>query len=209
MSGNVKTMTKEPPRRQRRSRSALSMAIMGFVGTGVLVCGLATAASATLPAGTTVKAKLQSGTDMIFKGDIDSIPITVTCTSFSASGKVPSSPSDSVTLSSPPTISGCTDSSGGTDTITTTGTWKLSETSTAQKLKIPQDGATFKSSVLSGCTITAAPSGPAKVKGAYNDKNTDTVTNASIPTSGSGCTSTTATTTATIVEKPAPGPPPF
>jgi hypothetical protein len=185
------------------------MAIVSFAGACALVCGLATAASASLPAGTTVKAALKSGTDMIFKGDIDSIPITVTCTSFSASGKVPSTPSDKVKLSSPPTISGCTDSSGGTDTITTTGTWKLSETSTSQKLKIPEDGATFKSSVLSGCTITAAPSGPASVKGAYNDKNTDTVTNASIPTSGSGCTSTAATTTATIVETPAPGAPPF
>lgn len=209
MSGTVKTRTGQPPGRERWTKSVVSMAIMGFVGTGALVCGLTMAASATQPAGTKIKAALKSGTDMTFQGDIDSIPITVTCTSFSASGTVPSSPTDSVKLSSPPTISGCTDSSGGTDTITTTGTWKLSETSTTQKLKIPEDGATFKSSVLSGCTITAAPSGSVKVKGKYNDSNTVTVTNAPIPTSGSGCTSTTATTTGTLVEKPAPGPPPF
>ena len=202
-------MTRQPPGRKRRIRSVVSTAIMGFVGAGALVCGLATAASATLPAGTVVKAQLKTGTDLVFNGDIDSIPITVTCTKFSASGKVPATASDTVKLSAPPTFSGCTDNSGGTDTITTTGTWKLSETSTTQTLKIPQDGATFKSSILSGCTITVAPTGAAKVKGAYNDSNTDTVTNAPIPTSGSGCTSTTATATGTIVEKPAPGPPPF
>jgi hypothetical protein len=185
------------------------MGMAALVTTGGLVFGLTVPASATLPAGTVVKASLKTGTNMIFNGAIDSIPITVTCTSFKASGKVPSTPSDSVTLSAPPQITGCTDNSGGTDTITTAGTWKLSETSTTQKLKIPQNGATFTSSVLPGCTVTAAPSGSVKVKGKYNDSNTVTVTNAPIPTSGSGCTSATATTTGTIVEKPAPGPPPF
>jgi hypothetical protein len=71
------------------------------------------------------------------------------------------------------------------------------------------DGATFQSSILSACTITAAPNGAVKVVGAYNGKNTDTVTNAKIPTKGTGCTSTTATTSATEVLSPAPGAPPW
>jgi hypothetical protein len=202
-------MMKKPPGEHRRTRSVISMTIGTFVGVGALVGGLATAAYATLPAGTTVTANLKSGTDMVLKGDIDSIPITVKCTKFTASGKVPSTPSDKVKLPTPPTISGCTDNSGGSDTITTSGKWTLSETSTTQTLKIPQDGATFKSSVLSGCVVTAAPSGAVKVKGKYNDKNTDTVSGASVATSGSGCTSTAATVTATVVESPAPGKPPF
>jgi hypothetical protein len=46
--------------------------------------------------------------------------------------------------------------------------------------------------------VTAAPTGPAPVTGTYNDKNLIKVVNAAIPTSGSGCTSTTATVTGTI-----------
>ena len=67
----------------------------------------------------------------------------------------------------------------------------------------------FKSSILSGCTITAAPSGTVKVAGKYNGHDADTVTNAKIVTKGTGCTSTTATTTATVVLTPAPGAPPW
>ena len=186
------------------------MGMAAFVATGALVFGLTVPASATLPAGTVVKASLKTGTNMVFNGAIDSIPITVTCTKLLGKRQ---GPVDAIGLGAScrlrPQIAGCTDNSGGTDTITTSGTWKLSETSTTQKLKIPQDGATFTSSVLPGCTVTAAPSGAVKMKGSYNDSNTVTVTNAPIPTSGSGCTSATATTTGTIVEKPAPGPPPF
>ena len=76
-------------------------------------------------------------------------------------------------------------------------------------LNIPKDGATFKSTILSGCTITVAPSGAVKVTGTYNGKNTDTVTNASIPTKGTGCTSTTAKTSGHRVLSPAPGAPPW
>jgi hypothetical protein len=179
------------------------------------VLATATAAFATLPAGTTVTGTLKSGTKMTFKGDINSIPITVSCTTFSASGKVPSSPSYTVTLSSPPTISGCKDNTGGKDTITTNstnGSWTISVSKKKPykaTLTVPKAGATFTSNILSGCVITAAPSAAAPVTGAYNGKNTDTVTNAKVPTSGSGCTSTTAKTSATVILSPSPGKPPF
>jgi hypothetical protein len=175
-----------------------------------------TSAFASLKPGQTVKASLAKGTKMTFAGDIDAVPITVTCKTFKASGKAPNPASDTVTLSAPPTISKCTDSLGGKDTIktnSTNGSWTLSVSGASapytMTLTIPQAGATFTSSVESGCTITAAPSGSAGVSGSYNGTNTDTVSGASIPTSGSGCTSSNATTSATVVLKPAPGAPPF
>ena len=189
--------------------SKLTKTIVVLVGTAALLFGVATAAYASLPAGTVVTGKLKTGTHMVFKGDIDSIPITVTCTSFVIKGKVPSPASSTMKASAPPAITGCKDSSGGTDTIKTTGAWSVSFTKTTMTLNVPKSGATFKSSVLSSCTITAAPTAAVKVTGAYNDKNTDTVTNAPIPTKGTGCTSTTAKTTATVVLSPAPGAPPW
>ena len=125
-------------RRQRRTKSAVSMAIMGFVGTAALVCGLATAASATLPAGTTVtgEAEIRHRHDLQGRHRLDTDHGHLHQL-HRPSGKVPAPPSDTVTLSAPPTISGCTDSSGGTDTITTTGTWKLSETSTTTEAEDP------------------------------------------------------------------------
>ena len=89
----------------------------------MLVLGLSTAAFASLKAGTTVTGNLKSRTKVTFKGDIDSVPITVSCTTFTVKGRSPSKASDTMPLSAPPTISGCTDSSGGTDTIKTAGTW--------------------------------------------------------------------------------------
>jgi hypothetical protein len=190
------------------------------VTLGVAVAAvLATASLAyatSLPPGTTVTANLKSGTDMVFNGAIDSIPITVSCTTFTGTGTIPQTSSDTLTLSSPPTLSGCTDTSGGTDTITTNqtnGSWVL--TAKGKKapysltLEIPKAGATFTSSALSACTVTAAPKKPAKVKGSYDGTNTDTVSGAKIPTKGSGCTSSTATATATVVFSPSPGAPPF
>ncbi|HEY7948512.1 MAG TPA: hypothetical protein VID75_12615 [Acidimicrobiales bacterium] len=176
----------------------------------------ATAAYATLGPGVTVTAALKAGTTMTFAGNINSIPITVSCTTFSGSGTTPSSPSSSVTLSSPPTISGCTDSTGGTDTITTNqtnGKWVLSVAGKKAPFKatllVPKAGATFSSNILSNCVITAAPKKAVKVKGKFDGNQTDTVSGAKIPTSGSGCTSSTASTSATVVLSPAPGAPPY
>jgi hypothetical protein len=182
--------------------------IFGMVAAMALVFGVATGAYASVPIGTTITGSLKTGTVMTFVGDIDSIPITVSCTGFSASGKVTKA-SNTLPLSAPPSITGCTDSSGGTDTVTTSGTWKITIASTTMTLDAPQAGATFKSSILSGCTITAFPSAAGKVAGAYNGTNTDKVKGASIPTSGSGCTSTAAKTTATVKLHPGPGAPPW
>jgi hypothetical protein len=189
------------------------------LGAGVVVLAtpaIGYSASRSLPAGTKVSAKLKKGTDMIFDGAINGVPIVVTCTSFTSSGKVPAKPGYKVTLTSPPKITGCTDDFGGTDTITdnsTNGKWTLTENKTAPftlTLTIPKAGATFKSSDLPTCLITAAPTAADPVVGSYNDANgTDTVSKAAIPTTASGCSSTKATTSATVVLTPNPGAPPF
>jgi hypothetical protein len=174
----------------------------------------------SLPAGTTVTAALKATTDMTFKGKINGVKITVTCANFSASGTVPSSPSDTMNLTGSPTINGCTDDLDGHDTIvtnTTNGPWTLTETSSSpykMALGIPKAGAKFKSSILPSCVITTEPSAAGSVSGTYKwnvKKNTDsdTVKNASLATSGSGCTSTAAKTSATVILTPSPGAPPF
>jgi len=195
-----------------RHRKAL--AVVAGVGLAATLA-TASAAYATLPGGTKVTGTLKTGTKLVFKGDIDSVPITVDCTSFSASAVMPKTASYSIDLSAPPTIKGCTDSTGGVDTIKTNqtnGKWTLSVTKTTPyklTLGIPKAGATFTSSVVSGCTVTAAPTGTVDLTGSYNGTNTDTVSGAKIATKGTGCTSTTATATTTVVFAPSPGKPPF
>ncbi|MBO0727895.1 MAG: hypothetical protein J2P57_01465 [Acidimicrobiaceae bacterium] len=193
---------------------------------GALIAGTAAASFANAdagdnfsrPAGTVETAALKTGTTMNFKGTIDGVAITVKCTGFKASGKLPAT-GLTVTLTNPPTISGCTDSLGGTDTVTTNqtnGKWKLQEVdapatsdtvepNTGDKavLIIPKAGATFKSSILSSCTVTAAPSGAARVSGTYNDINTIHDNGANIPTAGTGCTTAAnAHVVATVVLSP-------
>jgi hypothetical protein len=194
---------------------------ISVVALGLGMAALVAAPSAyaarpsSLPKGTKVTGKLKTGTKMVFLGNIDGVPITVSCTSFTAKGKVPAAGATSISLSAPPTISGCTDSLAGTDTVKTNqtnGKWTLSVTTTTpykMTLGMPKAGATFTSSIESGCVITAAPKAAEGITGTYDGNNTDQVTKAPIPTSGAGCTSTTAKVTATVVLSPAPGPPPF
>jgi hypothetical protein len=139
-----------------------------------------------------VNAALAAGTTMQFAGTIDAAPITVTCTAFSTGGN-PAGASPVLTIA-PPTISGCTDSLGGTDTITTNtvnGNWKLKAVGANEvKLVIPKIGLKFKSSVLSGCKVIAAPAAAASVfnAGNYNGAGTLTDTSDPMPVAGSGCT---------------------
>jgi hypothetical protein len=151
---------------------------------------------------------------MTFDGDINGVAVTVECTKFSGSAKIPAGKPYKMTLATPPTISGCT-VSGFSATITTNdtnGKWTLSVTKTSPytlTLTMPKAGALFTTKLVSGCKITAAPDAALAIAGSYNGKNTDQVTNAAIPTSATGCTSSTATTTATVVFSPKPGKPPF
>jgi hypothetical protein len=118
--------------------------------------------------------------------------ITVTCTSTTLSLTTPAS-GLSVTMA-PPTVSGCSDNFGGTETVTTSGTWALrfvdarndsaaTEPNTGDHLllTVPTGGASVKSSLLP-CTITSTLS---TVRASYNDKNKAKFTNQKV--SGSGC----------------------
>lgn len=158
--------------------------------------------------GSKITGNLKAGTKMTFAGTINGLPITVTCTTFTGSGVAP--PTGLTVSIAPPTIGGCTDTLGGTDTVKTNATnggWKVTEvipTTNKDKIKltIPKAGATFASSIVSGCLITAAPTKAAAVSGSYNNINTATVSKAPIPVSASGCTASSATTTATVVFSP-------
>jgi hypothetical protein len=140
------------------------------------------------PPSTNVTGSLKSGTHLTAAGTIDGFAITVTCTSVGVAGKTPA---DGMVIkaSSKPTITGCTDSLGGTDTVTTAGTWKVKWFSpTKAAVIVPKDGGTFTSTLVSGCTVTLAPSGAAKLAGSYTNDNTLTVSGAALPVTGSGCT---------------------
>jgi hypothetical protein len=182
------------------------------VSAAAMVLGTTTAVYGSVAPGTTVTG--HSG-NTVFKGTINGINITVTCTNFTDSVVVPAGATNKINIP-PPTINGCTDSLSGTDTVTTNsthGSWSLKVNSTGTKLTlgIPLKGATFKSSFLPSCTITAAPTAAVKVKGVYSSSaGTDTVTSKPIAVSGSGCTATTASTTTTVTFSPNPGTiPPF
>jgi hypothetical protein len=169
-----------------------------------MVFGVAALAGASVKPGTKVTG---SSTDVVFKGSIDSVPVTVTCKSFKDSGTVEKGDKTEMAVGDPK-ITKCKDSLHGTDTITTSGKWELKVNSagTEVSLVIPKDGAKFKSSAESGCTITAAPSKAVSVAGAYSkSKGTAKSTDAKIPVKGSGCTATSATETATIKFSPKPG----
>lgn len=193
--------------------------LVAAVGVGAFVLASAAVSSATspnsLPAGTKVTAALKSGTDMTFTGTINGLSVTVDCTKFSGSATVPAGKPYSMTLPKPPKISGCS-VSGFSATIKTNsknGNWTLSVTKKKPytlTLTMPKAGATFTApGLVPGCTITAAPAAAQAIPGSYDGTNTDTVTNAPIPTKGSGCSSSTATTSATVVFSPSPGKPPF
>ena len=198
--------------------------LIGALGVGAVVLSTAAIGFATtpntLPAGTKVTGKLASGSHLVFVGSIDGVNITVTCTSFSASGKTPAKPSDTVTLTKPPKITGCTDSLFGNDTIktnSTNGKWELVAAGTSGSYTVslvaPKLGATFTSTADPGCTVETAPKKPSSITGSYDPSSgevTDSAPGSNVTTSGKGCTtSKDATVAATIVLTPNPGAPPF
>jgi hypothetical protein len=188
---------------------------LAFVSMGAIVgvFGTAAAVGASVAPGTKVTG---SSSSVTFVGTINGAQITVHCTNFTDTVTVAAGDNKSVDIP-PPTINGCTDSLTGTDTVKTNsknGSWELKTNKTGNKLKlvIPKAGATFKSSILPSCTVTAAPTATADVTGTYSSSaGTDTVNGANIPTKGTGCTtSANATTTTTVTFSPNPGTiPPF
>jgi hypothetical protein len=191
-----------------RSRTRLAV-VVTVVAAAATVLGTTTMAFGSVKPGTTVTGK---STNTVFTGSINGVPITVKCKSFTDKVKVTSSDKTSASIP-PPTLTGCTDTLKGTDTIKTTGKWELKVNSagTTLTLVIPKDGATFSSSRLKSCKITVAPTGPVNVNGSYSSSTgTDTVTNQTIAIKGSGCSATSSTINSTVKFTPNPGKiPPF
>lgn len=109
-----------------------------------------------------------------------------------------------------PTFTNCTDNLGGTDGIKTNGTWQVTFLDAANdegivigdttdepsghgthsgdqiKVTIPRGGATFMSTAIPRCAITAAPTRSAPITGTYDDVNKVLFSNASFPVNGAG-----------------------
>lgn len=169
--------------------AALSIVVLGAAAA------LADAGDNLSPANTSFT--VANSGNVTIKGSIDGLPATVTCTSVTLSAKTPASGlTASVTSSPPATFSGCTDSLGGRDTVTTSGTWSLTEADNAGEggtepnsgdqltINIPAGGAKFSSTFLPSCTITVGASTPT---GSYDDSVTSVFASANLNVSGSGC----------------------
>ena len=154
--------------------------------------------------------------------------MSLTCTNSTTSGRTPATALGAIKVSPPVFNDGyntsgapkpCTDSAGGTDVITTGGTWKVkfldkkSDENTAEpgagdriKLVIPQGGAVDHNSF--GCVVTLAPSGAFALKGTYDDVNTLSINVSNVPVSVSGpslCTPGSATGSFSAVYTFSPG----
>jgi hypothetical protein len=181
-----------------------------LTGTGALVAmvgGTAYAAGVS-PANTAITAK---STSVKFAGTLSGLSFSVTCTSSTIKFTTPSSGYGPVNISPDPTFTGCTDNFGGSATITTNhtnGSWTLTAvpSPTQVKITIPKGGVTMTTSTLPGCTVTAAPSGPATITASYsNSTGKATFTNAAVPFSGTalcGSISPTGTTTGVYTTTP-------
>ncbi|MFB4303244.1 hypothetical protein [Actinomadura sp. NTSP31] len=176
-------------------KSLLTRSAVVATGAAALIGAGAVAAWATITPGST--AVTVTSTSLKFSGTINGTAVTVTCTSASIGFTTPASGNGPVNTSLP-VISGCTDTLGGSDTITPSGTWQIAANSspTQVKLTIPQNGATFTTSAIAGCSIKASPSGSTTVTAAYVNPTSAppngraTFTNVSVPFAGTGCTVT-------------------
>lgn len=185
--------------------ASLTVVVVGL-GTGVAFAATENDTDNISPASTAFTAS-NSG-NITFNGSLDGVSYTVTCTSSSLTATTPASGLGPVTLTNPPSFSGCTDNHGGTDTIMTSGTWTLKFIDLANdegisigsttdepamhaghsgdslQITIPAGGGVFTTTALRGCTLTTKAT---TITGAYDDVNTVTFSGATINVSASGC----------------------
>lgn len=199
-------MTTRMIRISRKLTLAASLtAIVLGLGTGIAFAAGDT--DDNLPANTPFTS---SSTNVTFSGTINGLPINVTCTVDSLKGTTPMAPTGLGPFNiNNPVFSSC-GSGLSVTTNSTNGSWQLTfldstatneETATEGsgqtgdqiKITMPKAGAKFTDTFIPGCTITAAPTGPASVTGIYDDVNTLKLSNASVPVSASGCTSSSTT----------------
>lgn len=193
------------------------VAVLAAIGAPALIAATSDNDDSISPANTAFTANLAPGTTAVYSATLSGITVTTTCRTSSLAGTTPATGLIAFKIS-PPTYSNCTDSLGGTDTVTTKGKWALAfkdapNDESGEKpgdklnLTIPKAGATLTSSAAPGCVITVAPSAPAKITATYDDVNTGKYTNVSIPFATNsacpgGATTGTATFNATYVSTP-------
>jgi hypothetical protein len=191
------------------------LGIAALAAAGLLTVGNATAFASGdtgdgfSPAGAPFMAT-NSG-NVIFSGTINGIRVTVTCTGSSFHGTTPGQPGVwSIALPMPPTLTGCTDSLGGTDSVTVSGTWTITWNDTQTSDTEPNTDQALlggflaiTSSFFPGCKITWS----GQVSGSWHDVTPTTPSkfvfgNAPISLATSGCTGTSWTFTATYLTSP-------
>jgi hypothetical protein len=203
-------------RAKRSARLLAGIGVLAAVTTPVVMAATGDTDDSISPANTTVTTALKTGTTTSFTLTRNNTTVTQHCTASSTSGKTPATGLGPAAIT-PPTFTGCTDNIGS-DTVKTTGAWKLTFLDAANdetaekagdklKITIPKAGATVSLNYAPTCTITAAPTAPVTVTGTYNDAGTLTVTNAPVPVALSvGCgppSTATAKFSATYVLTPA------
>lgn len=190
--------------------------VVGLGATLLITCAAGYADHNSVPTGTRIEVSLGNEPnpdcpkprELSMEFELDGLALTSCCSNLIDSTVVPAGANKVLTVV-PPTISGCTDSLGGVDTIKTKGSWLLKVTGAAPTLLdlvIPKAGAEFTSSLVPSCKVTFASTRTVKVQGTYSSSTgTDTVENAPIALDASGCTASSASTSATLVFSPDPG----
>jgi len=167
------------PRSSPRAASLLtSGCLAGQVGDDKDVAGAAQSTTSdtddhfNVPAGTVVTADLKSGTTMSLDGTTNGIPITVTCTRFTASAKTSTTGAQhDLAVPDVQRVHRQPHRQRYDPDARTNGDWRLAEVdtpaddgqpepnATGDKMKIglPKAGATERSSLVSGRTLTFAP----------------------------------------------------
>lgn len=192
-------------RRIKVAGACAAMSVVAAVGAPAV---LAAGGPHVSPANKTIKVALKAGTTTTFTGKVGPAVVTQHCTSSTDSFKTPAHGLGPVKLANPK-FGGCTDSLGGTDTVTTNGRWTEKFLSATRiRLTIPKAGATVVSNLpaVTGCVITVAPRGPVSITGAYAN-GTTRFTNVSLPAATSakcpgGAATGKATFSATYVSTP-------
>ncbi|MFI6048657.1 hypothetical protein ACIBCO_01065 [Streptomyces violascens] len=171
-------------------RTSRALILLVPAAAATLVLGGTTGASALSDAGpTTVSPAGHSfAAQLTGQATFKAGSTTMTCTvsasvpTTGANNQVPAAPgnhNDAGAVSAPinpPTFSGCSTSIGGVGVTVSSnadnGSWSISAqngTPVAAGLTMPKGGFVLKTSGLAACTITASPTGPTTVAGAWTN----------------------------------------
>jgi hypothetical protein len=192
----------------RSLKMATLAAVVSLSSLGIFAGTAATAApTITYPYLSPPSTAISATGTLSGSGTLFGVAFSANCTTVKTTADTPA---DGMTASVPSkdiSITGCTDSLHGTDTVKVAGTWKLmlSKNSKTVTLTLPKDAAIFTSSIDTGCPVTFAPAKAAKITGTYNEKTgAASLPSQTVPTSApTACdASSTGTVTSSLTLKP-------